>query len=446
MTALSSATGPAHPPLLETMLGALLDEVAEARPEADAIVDGASGRRLSYEELRSASDRAARGLLGLGVAPGDRVGLWTSGVLETVVVSLAVAKAGAMLVPFDSETQAEVLAERLIRCGVRVLFLDGAVRLDTLGRIRSAVPALRWTVLADDTPVGGPLPNALRIADLELAAASIGEEALGARALTFGGDDACALVPAEHPDGAPLDVVLSHRTVVNDGRSAGDGCALGPSDRIFLAPSPDGGAALVLGLALGLTRGAALVRASRAEPASAFATAVGERCSVIFGDPAFFAALLDPGAAGIHTGREAGAGLRAAIVAGGAASPELMHHIAGALDVPEVTMLHANAGRGPLAVGTLRDDPLERRFAGALRPLPHVTIEIVGADGVAVPRGTRGELRARGGVVRRRAWNDAAASSAAIDSRGFVATGRSAVMHGDGSVVLETTEPRKRFF
>ena len=54
-------------------LGGLLDEIAIARPDAEAIVF--RGERLTYAALRARADALARAFLALGVGRGDRVAL-----------------------------------------------------------------------------------------------------------------------------------------------------------------------------------------------------------------------------------------------------------------------------------------------------------------------------------------------------------------------------------
>jgi len=55
-------------------LGALLDGAAERDPDKVAVVF--RGARVSYRELRERADRFARGLLALGLGPGDHVVVW----------------------------------------------------------------------------------------------------------------------------------------------------------------------------------------------------------------------------------------------------------------------------------------------------------------------------------------------------------------------------------
>src|ERR1700710_3046402 len=71
-----------------------LDEVAAATPDKVAAID--SRGRLTYAELKRLSDRAALGLLELGVRPGDVVSFQLPNWIEFLIVHFAVTRIGAV--------------------------------------------------------------------------------------------------------------------------------------------------------------------------------------------------------------------------------------------------------------------------------------------------------------------------------------------------------------
>src|SRR2546426_8737057 len=94
---LSYARGPSLP-LLEKTIGQALEDAAVHNPASDAIISRLQGLRLSYRDLRDQVRRTARGLWGLGIRPGDRVGMWASSCAEWVYLQVATARIGAVLV------------------------------------------------------------------------------------------------------------------------------------------------------------------------------------------------------------------------------------------------------------------------------------------------------------------------------------------------------------
>ncbi|HEV7196802.1 MAG TPA: AMP-binding protein, partial [Pedococcus sp.] len=98
MTTLSHAVGETDVPLLEQTIPDNLDATVAAFPEREALVDVQRGIRWTYAEFAAEVDRLARALLAMGVAKGERVGVWAPNCAEWVVVQYATAKVGTILV------------------------------------------------------------------------------------------------------------------------------------------------------------------------------------------------------------------------------------------------------------------------------------------------------------------------------------------------------------
>ena len=94
----SYARGATDVPLIEQPIGAFFDTIAARQPEHEALVSVHQRRRYSYRELQRETDRLASALLGLGLQPGERVGIWSHNNAEWVLMQLATAKAGLILV------------------------------------------------------------------------------------------------------------------------------------------------------------------------------------------------------------------------------------------------------------------------------------------------------------------------------------------------------------
>src|SRR5678815_925207 len=85
------------PPLAKT-IGDLLDDVSTEYAGHSALVSVFEERRLTYGEFREDVDLLARGLMAIGVRPGDRVGIWSTNCVGWVLTQFATAKIGAILV------------------------------------------------------------------------------------------------------------------------------------------------------------------------------------------------------------------------------------------------------------------------------------------------------------------------------------------------------------
>src|SRR2546427_10729829 len=85
---------------LSRTLGALIDELAAARPDAEALVF--RGERLSFATLRDRADALARAFLAVGVRKGDGVAILLPNRPEWLIAAVAAAKVGAATVAISS--------------------------------------------------------------------------------------------------------------------------------------------------------------------------------------------------------------------------------------------------------------------------------------------------------------------------------------------------------
>jgi acetyl-CoA synthetase len=111
---------------------AALDPRAAAEPDGAALTwEGEDGRvrRFTNSELKAQVDRAAAMLAGLGVAAGDRVGIFLPLLPETVISVLALGRLRAVYTPIFSGYAAPAVASRLRDCEAKLLITaDGTLR------------------------------------------------------------------------------------------------------------------------------------------------------------------------------------------------------------------------------------------------------------------------------------------------------------------------------
>lgn len=106
-----------------------VDRWADRDGDALAVIwEGEDGdvRTATYAELRGMTDRVAATLIGLGVAPGDRVALFLPMAIETVAALMACSKIGAVWVPIFSGFGPDAVAARLADAGCAVVITANA--------------------------------------------------------------------------------------------------------------------------------------------------------------------------------------------------------------------------------------------------------------------------------------------------------------------------------
>ena len=136
------------------LLGATIPEhfaaIAARYADRDAVIALPQDRRLSYAELAAATDRLAAGLLGLGFKRGERIGIWATNNLEWLLLQMATARVGVVLVNINPAYRPRELAYALQRSEVQGLFCIPSFRSsDYVGMLLELMPALAQMDAAD---------------------------------------------------------------------------------------------------------------------------------------------------------------------------------------------------------------------------------------------------------------------------------------------------------
>ena len=120
--ALSYVRG-AEVPLLEKTISQALSDAAGRFSDREALVVCHQNVRLTWRELDREVTRAARGLAGLGLRPGDRAGIWASNCLEWILLQHAASRARVVLVNVNPAYRSHELRYVLKKSRIRALFL-----------------------------------------------------------------------------------------------------------------------------------------------------------------------------------------------------------------------------------------------------------------------------------------------------------------------------------
>jgi acyl-CoA synthetase (AMP-forming)/AMP-acid ligase II len=192
-------------PVLQNV-GQLLTKRALRDPANEAIVEPATGRRLSYRELNDRCNQVANALSADGVQHGDRVALLLMNGTEFVESFFAAGKIGAVNVPLNWRLVADELEFILADSGATVLMF-GADFAEVVAEIRSrgdATSVTTWIQVGGESPIDGAVDY-----DAWMSAASTSEpEAAGF------GDDLVFIMYTSGTTGLPKGVMHSHDTVL----------------------------------------------------------------------------------------------------------------------------------------------------------------------------------------------------------------------------------------
>lgn len=129
--------------------GSLVDSVAERFGEREALVFGAE--RFTFADVRARVDEVARGLIALGVEPGDHVALWLMNRPEWIFAMFALARIGAVQVPVNTRFRTHDLRYLLEQSDTRYLIAhDVSGPVDFLAMVREVVKLPERGVEVDD--------------------------------------------------------------------------------------------------------------------------------------------------------------------------------------------------------------------------------------------------------------------------------------------------------
>ncbi len=414
---LSYTRGP-EAPLLEKTIPQVLAETVARFPDRDAVIVRHQNVRMTWRELARSVEQTARGLSGLGLQPGDRVGVWSANCIEWILLQYASAQAGVVLVNVNPAYRTHELRYVLGSSKIRALFLwERDARADYLQILR-------------DSRNGGGLPLDHVIL--------FGQE-LWNRMLARGVDvsphalspeDVANIQYTSGTTGAPKGVLLTHRNLLNNGALIALCLGADEHDRICIPVPLYHCFGCVIGTMAAVTSGAAMIVPSAQFDARATLEAVhAERATAIYGVPTMFIAELDhPEFASFDL-----TSLRKGVMAGSPCPIEIMKRVVSDMHCEGMTIAYGQTESSPVITMSRVDDSIELRVSTVGRAMPNTEVKIVSTGtGETVPLGEQGELCTRGYLVMKGYDGDPDATSEAVDSEGWLHTGDLAVMQPNG--------------
>ena len=436
MAAESYARGATEPALIEQTIGDFFDAMVARQPDALALVSRHEGQRFSYRELQAASNRLASALLKTGLVPGDRVGIWSHNNVAWVLMQIATAKAGLVLVNINPAYRTSEVEYALNKVGCKALVTMPRFKTsDYLGMLRELgakkLPQLQAIYWIDIPGQGAAEAGMTRFSTLlehgDPQDARVAEVQRGLQAT-----DPINIQFTSGTTGFPKGATLTHRNILNNGFFIGECMQLTPADKLCIPVPMYHCFGMVLGNLACLTHGSAIVYPNDGFDAlSVLETVQAERCTGLHGVPTMFIAELDhPRFAEFDL-----SSLRTGIMAGTACPIEVMKRVVEQMHLSQITIAYGMTETSPVSCQSSTTTPLDKRVTTVGTVQPHIEIKIVDPEtGATVPRGQSGEFCTRGYSVMHGYWDDEPRTREAIDADGWMHTGDLAVMDAEGYV------------
>ena len=189
---------------------------------AGAMYDGAAirhkvdgrWREISYAELTATAREIAKGLIALGVQPGDRVAILANTRPEWTLIDMGAFCAGAVVAPIYHTNSPEECAYVLGDSDARVVFCEDDEQLAKIQRVRDECPVLEHLVLIEGTSAG-----AMSLDDLRARGADVPDAAVDDRVAAIAADDVATLIYTSGTTGPPKGCVLTHGNLLDATRA-----------------------------------------------------------------------------------------------------------------------------------------------------------------------------------------------------------------------------------
>ena len=440
----SYSQGPQDKALLAMTIGQAFDQTAARYAGNDALVVCHQQQRFTWAQLAAAVDLHARGLLALGLRPGDRLGVWAPNCVEWFLCQFASAKIGVILVNINPAYRLSELEYVLQQSACQWLVCAGSFKTSNYhamlqelipaladsaaGQLESeSFTALRGVISLDAQPPAGFLPWS----QLSTLAAGVNAEQLDRRQASVQPGQAVNIQYTSGTTGFPKGATLSHHNILNNGYMVGESLGLTSSDRLVIPVPLYHCFGMVMGNLGCVTHGTTMIYPGEAfDPGLTLQAVAQERATALYGVPTMFIAMLDhPQRAEFDL-----SSLRTGIMAGATCPIEVMRRVISEMHMGEVQIAYGMTETSPVSIQTAPTDDLELRVTTVGRTQPQLENKLIDAEGNVVVRGAIGELCTRGYSVMLGYWNNPQATREAIDSEGWMHTGDLAQMDEQGYV------------
>jgi fatty-acyl-CoA synthase len=424
-------------------IGQLLAETARKFPRREALVFPQCSVRMNYSEFAGAVSDVAKGLLALGIQPGEHVGIWATNVPEWVLLQFGAASIGVVLVTINSAYRPLELRYTLEQSDLVALFLtDEFKSSDYYAIFREACPEIAQAHNGKISCASFPKlrcavaikPNApkgyLAWDTMIEAGRKIKDSELDAIAKKLKAGDVINIEYTSGTTGFPKAAMLTHRNILMNAWYV-TGCQnISEKDRMCIPVPFYHCFGCVMGSLGAVTRGAAMIIPAEYFNSSAtLETIAKERCTTIYGVPTMFVAMLEDAS----LRQRDLSSLRSGIMAGSPCPIEVMKKVIDDMGCREITIAYGQTETSPVVTQSRVDDSIELRVETVGQALPGVELKIICSEtGRSLPDNEQGEICARGHCTMLGYYKNPEATAHILDKDGWVHTGDLAIRRPDG--------------
>ena len=428
--------------VIEATFSDVLDTMAETYPDQYAFKYPTLDYTRTYEQFRRDVDECAAALISLGVKAGDHVAVWATNVPQWFITFWATTKIGAVLVTVNTAYKIHEIEYLLKQSDTHTLvMIEDCKDINYREIIEELCPELKnlepgkplysqnLPFLRNVVTVGFSMDGCLTWEQMLARAQLVPREEVRRRASLVKPDDVCNMQYTSGTTGFPKGVMLTHRNIVNNGKTIGDRMDLSTADRMMIQVPMFHCFGMVLSMTSTMTHGGTLCPIPYFSPKSSLSCVNDEKITCFNGVPTMFIAMFNhPDFAKTDFSH-----MRTGIMAGANCPADLMRRASVEMNMREIISVYGQTEASPgCTMGEVNED-LDHRVETVGSAFPGVECKIIDPEtGDELPDGQSGEFVARGFNIMKGYYKMPEATAQAIDAEGWLHSGDICMRTPDG--------------
>ncbi len=428
--------------VIEATFSDVLDTMAETYPDQFAFKYPTLDYTRTYEQFRRDVDECAAALISMGVKAGDHVAIWATNVPQWYITFWATTKIGAVLVTVNTAYKIHEIEYLLKQSDTHTLvMIEYCKDINYKAIIEELCPELRTLTpgkplysknlpfLRNVVTVGFNMDGCLTWEQMLSRSSLVPREEVRRRASLVKPDDVCNMQYTSGTTGFPKGVMLTHRNIVNNGKTIGDRMDLSTADRMMIQVPMFHCFGMVLSMTSMMTHGGTLCPIPYFSPKSSLACVNDEHITCFNGVPTMFIAMFNhPDFA-----KTVFSYMRTGIMAGANCPADLMRRASVEMNMREIISVYGQTEASPgCTMGEVNED-LDHRVETVGSAFPGVECKIIDPEtGDELPAGQSGEFVARGFNIMKGYYKMPEATAQAIDADGWLHSGDICMKTEDG--------------
>ena len=433
-----------HDELIDCTFPQVLDRMVKEFPDQLCFKYTTLDYTRTYAQFRDDVDECARALIAIGVKPGAKVAVWATNVPAWYITFWATTKIRATLVTMNTAYKYAEAEYLLRQSDTHTLVLIDGYRdsnyVDTLDRL---CPELKGTdpgkglhckklpFLRNIITIGFRHEGCMTWNEFLMKASGVPVQEVYRRAASMKGDDVANMQYTSGTTGFPKGVMLTHRGVVNNGKTIGDRMDLSTADRMMIQVPMFHCFGMVLSMTACMTHGATMYPLPYFSPKPALDCIGREKITCFNGVPTMFIALLGHA----DFAKTDFSHMRTGIMAGSNCPASVMREAAEKMGMTGIVSVYGQTESSPgCTMSRCYEDSIEVRTETVGCALPEVECRIVDPmTGKELPVGQQGEFVARGYNVMKGYYKMPKATAETIDKDGWLHTGDLCIKDENGN-------------